>query len=710
MQTQFRRWRGVLITSFSVAGLVIALRLTGLFQLLELAAFDQLFRFRPLEPADPHIAIVGIDGNDLDQLGWPISDADLAQALRNLKQYQPRAIGMDIYRDLPVEPGHEELVEVFESTPNLIGIQKVVGDDKNEATSFPPVLKRLDQVGANDFPVDVDGKIRRCFLYLDDQDGKVVFSLGFKLAQIYLEAEKVVPQMRGEIQVQLGQAVFSPLAANNGGYIRTNSEGYQILLNYRGPQASFPIVSFSDVLEDRVNPEFVRDRIILIGSTAESLKDRFLTPYSGGLVAIPEPMSGVEVHANITSQIINSALEGRVLLKTWADPLEWIWILIWSFLGTALSWKWYSNQQIAKNSLRTTSLRIALASVVLGGGSYVAFMAGWWIPIIPPLISLVGAAIASTGYILWENLRLSYREIEEYAHTLEIKVEERTQELKEKNGQLEQTLQQLTAAQKQIIAQEKLASLGSLTAGIAHEISNPLNFVNNFANVSVELTQEIVEEIANQSERLDGETIEYITDILSDLKDSVAEINQHGKRAESIIHSMLMHAGDDNGQRQLTDINALLSEATQLAYHGLRAKDSLFNVDIKTIYDDSIGNVEVVPQDISRAFLNIINNAFYAVNAKKKKLGESFVPLLFVKTLDRCDRIEISVRDNGDGIPQDILNKIFNPFFTNKPPGEGTGLGLSLTHDIIVGQHQGNITIETSPGEYAEFVIVLPKN
>ena len=355
-------------------------------------------------------------------------------------------------------------------------------------------------------------------------------------------------------------------------------------------------------------------------------------------------------------------------------------------------------------------MRIALASVVLAGGSYVAFMAGWWIPIIPPLMSLVGAAVASTGYVLWENLRLSYREIEEYAHTLEIKVEERTQELKEKNGQLEQTLQQLTAAQKQIIAQEKLASLGSLTAGIAHEISNPLNFVNNFANVSVELTQEIVEEIANQSEKLDGETIEYITDILSDLKDSVAEINQHGKRAESIIHSMLMHAGDDNGQRQLTDINTLLSEATQLAYHGLRAQDSLFNVDIKTSYDDSIENVEIVPQDISRAFLNIINNAFYAINAKKKKLGEGFVPLLFVKTLDRCDRIEISVRDNGDGIPQDILNKIFHPFFTNKPPGEGTGLGLSLTHDIIVGQHQGEIAIETSPGEYAEFVIVLPKS
>ncbi len=711
MQTQFRRWRGVLITSFSVAGLVIALRLTGLFQLLELAAFDQLFRFRPLEPADPHIAIVGIDGNDLKQLGWPISDARLAKALKNLKQYQPRAIGMDLYRDFPVEPGHAELLKVYQSTPNLIGIRKVVGDDTNEATDPPPALKKLGQFSANDFPVDADGKIRRCFLYLEDEKGENIFSLGFYLAQLYLQANNVQPQvMKDGIRIRLGEAVFSPIESHDGGYIRIRSEGYQLLLNYRGPQESFPIVSFRDVLHDKVKADLIRDRIVLIGSTAESLKDRFLTPYSGGLVTYPEPMSGVEIHANIASQILSSALDGRMLIQTWSDPLEWGWILVWSFLGTALSWKWQSGQQLTRNSLGKTSLRTALASGCLIGSCYGAFMAGWWIPAIPPLLSLIGSAIASTGYILWDNLKLSYKEIEDYARTLEIKVEERTQELKEKNGQLEQALQQLKAAQKQIVAQEKLASLGALTAGIAHEISNPLNFVNNFANVSVDLTQEIIEEIENQSEKLEPESFGFINEILSDLKDSVTEINQHGKRAESIVQNMLRHAGDESGKRQLTDINTLLAEALQLAYHGLRTKNSSFTIDIASEYDSLIESIEIVPQDISRALLNILNNACYALHVKKTNLGEQFEPTLLIKTADRSDYVEIRIRDNGDGISKDIVDKVFHPFFTTKPPGDGTGLGLSLTHDIIVGQHQGNINIETAPGDYAEFIITLPKH
>ena len=711
MLQHFWRWRGVLITSFSVAGFVIALRLTGVFQLLELAALDQLFRLRPLEPADERIALVGIDGDDLKKLGWPISDAELAKALRNLKQHQPRAIGMDLYRDLPVEPGHAELVEVYQSTPNLIGIQKVVGDDSNEATNPPIELKELGQFSANDFPLDVDGKIRRCFLYLEDGEGNTIFSLGFQLALLYLQADNLKPElMADEVRIQWGKAIFAPVESNDGGYIRIRSEGYQLLLNYRGPQENFPIVSFSDVLENRIDPDSIRDRIVLIGSTAESLKDRFLTPYSGNLVTSPDYMSGVEIHANIASQILSSALDGRMLIKTWLDPVEWLWILGWSLLGTTLSWKWQSEQQLTKNSLGKTSLRIALASGCLIASCYGIFMAGWWIPVIPPLLSLTGSAIASTGYILWDNLRLSYREIEEYAHTLEIKVEERTQELKEKNGQLEQALKQLKAAQKQIVAQEKLASLGALTAGIAHEISNPLNFVNNFANVSVELAQEIIDEMEGQAENIEQESFEYINETLVDLKDSVSEINQHGKRAESIVQNMLRHAGDESGKRQLTDINTLLDEALQLAYHGLRTKDSTFTIDITTEYDSSLESIEIVPQDISRALLNILNNACYAVYTKKTNLKEVFKPTLLLKTADRSDLVEVRIRDNGDGIPQDILEKIFHPFFTTKPPGDGTGLGLSLTHDIIVGQHQGNINIKTEPGDYAEFIITLPKH
>jgi predicted ATPase/signal transduction histidine kinase len=316
--------------------------------------------------------------------------------------------------------------------------------------------------------------------------------------------------------------------------------------------------------------------------------------------------------------------------------------------------------------------------------------------------------LSAQAAISIENSRL-YNQLEEYNRTLEFKVEQRTQELQEKNQELATTLQKLKATQDQIIAQEKLASLGALTAGIAHEIKNPLNFVNNFAELSAELTQELLEEIETQKDQLDPETTEYIEEILNDLQQNVQKINHHGKRADNIVRGMLMHSGGKAGERQLTDINALLAEYVNLAYHGMRAKDSSFNITIETNYDDTVGSLSIVPQNISRVLLNVINNACYSAHEKKKELGEGFSPLLSVSTKNLGEQIEIRIRDNGKGIPKEILDKIFNPFFTTKPTGQGTGLGLSISHDIIVQEHQGEIKVETAAGSYAEFIIILPK-
>jgi signal transduction histidine kinase len=317
--------------------------------------------------------------------------------------------------------------------------------------------------------------------------------------------------------------------------------------------------------------------------------------------------------------------------------------------------------------------------------------------------------LSAQAAISIENSRL-YEQLEDYSRTLEIKVDERTQELKEKNHELRATLKKLKATQDQIIAQEKLASLGALTAGIAHEIKNPLNFVNNFAELSAELTEELLEEIENQKDRLEPESKEYIEEILSDLEQNVKKINEHGKRADNIVRGMLMHSRGKAGERELTDLNALLAEYVNLAYHGMRAKDSSFNITIETHYDDSLGQVNIVPQNISRVFLNVINNACYAAHEKKKQTGEGFSPTLWVRTKNLGDRVEIRIRDNGNGIPQEDLGKIFNPFFTTKPTGQGTGLGLSISHDIIVQEHRGEIKVETEAGSYAEFIITLPKD
>ncbi|KAB8318835.1 AAA family ATPase [Tolypothrix campylonemoides VB511288] len=321
--------------------------------------------------------------------------------------------------------------------------------------------------------------------------------------------------------------------------------------------------------------------------------------------------------------------------------------------------------------------------------------------------------LSAQAAISIENSRL-YEQLEDYNRTLEQKVKTRTQELEEKNQDLASLLQKLKATQAQIIAQEKLASLGALTAGIAHEIKNPLNFVNNFAELSVELTQELLEEIENQQDRLNPESREYIEEILNDLKQNAQKINEHGKRADNIVHGMLMHSRGQTGDRQQTDINAMLAEAISLTYHGMRAKDAAFNIVIETNYGDNLGLINVVPQNISRAFINIINNACYAAYKKKMRFqaegkAEEFLPRLIVSTKDLGKQVEIHIRDNGGGIPQKLRDQIFNPFFTTKPPGEGTGLGLSITHDIIVQQHQGNITVESEVNSYTLFIITLPK-
>ena len=276
------------------------------------------------------------------------------------------------------------------------------------------------------------------------------------------------------------------------------------------------------------------------------------------------------------------------------------------------------------------------------------------------------------------------------------------------NWELAQTMEQLKDTQEKLIIQEKLASLGALTAGIAHEIKNPLNFVNNFAALTIDLADELNDEITKLSEKGDQETISYITELLGDLKQNAAKINEHGKRADGIVRSMLLHSSGNTGQWQMTDINALTAEFLNLAYHGMRSQSPSFNLTLVTDFDKNIGPVNAVSQDLGRVFLNLFNNACYAVHEKKKKLGDGYSPSLSVKTSGKGSMIEIRVRDNGPGIPQQVLEKIFNPFFTTKPPGEGTGLGLSISYEIIVREHKGDIRVESEDGEFTEFILTLP--
>ena len=277
--------------------------------------------------------------------------------------------------------------------------------------------------------------------------------------------------------------------------------------------------------------------------------------------------------------------------------------------------------------------------------------------------------------------------------------------LHQQKEELQQALTKLQATQTQLIQSEKMASLGELTAGIAHEIQNPLNFVNNFSEVSTELLTEI------QQERKKGERNEEMEEeILDDLSGNLAKINHHGKRASNIVKSMLEHSRSGTGKKQLIDLNKLSDEYLRLAYNGLKVKDNGLATTLVTHFDPTLSKVEVVPQELGRVLINLFNNAFYAVRQKQQAGVDDYQPTVTVRTEQQDRQVEIRVRDNGTGIPQPVLEKIFQPFFTTKPTGQGTGLGLSLSYDIITKGHGGTLTVTTQPGEFSEFVIHLPLN
>jgi signal transduction histidine kinase len=282
------------------------------------------------------------------------------------------------------------------------------------------------------------------------------------------------------------------------------------------------------------------------------------------------------------------------------------------------------------------------------------------------------------------------------------------EEQRQRERDLQAAHDQLKAAQANLIQAEKMASLGQLTAGIAHEIKNPLNFVNNFAELSRELLDELKEALGSAPA---ANSAEEVDELMTTLDGNLAKIAEHGRRADGIVKSMLEHSRGGSGERRQSNLNALIEEAFNLAFHGARAQDQSFNVTIERDLDPSLGPIEIVPQDISRVFLNLFANGFYAVDKRRREGGDpAFAPLLRVTTRNRGEEVEVRVRDNGAGMPPEIRDKAFTPFFTTKPTGEGTGLGLSISWDIVTQQHGGTIAVDSREGEFTEFTIRLPRN
>jgi CHASE2 domain-containing sensor protein len=405
IQRELKIWRIGALPGIVIIGLVVVARLMGALQQPEWMAFDLFLRWRPVEPIDDRVVIVGINEADIRRVGrYPIPDRDIAALITTLKTYQPAAIGLDIFRDLPVEPGHAELVRVFQTTPNLIAIDKVL-PDRSGATVNPPPALPIPQVGFADALMDADGKLRRSLLGTSTAKGDFRLSLSIQLASIYLKQQGLTLE-NGIVDRQamrFGQVELTRFHPNPGSYVNADAGGNQILVNFRSGHDRFRILSMQDIQSGQVNPEWLRGQVVLVGVTAPSVKDIV----SSTAIASDNPalIYGIEIQAHVISQIISTVLDGRPLIRVWADGWEYAWILVWGFLGISLGRWIHSPLQVL--------LGLAIASISLIGISYYLLIFGWWVPVVPALLTLVlnGAGLTTLLFYRYEqNLQIRLQE------------------------------------------------------------------------------------------------------------------------------------------------------------------------------------------------------------------------------------------------------------------------------------------------------------